>query len=285
MSKLTNAAIPAVLALFTATSAHTIAGDDGPGIGTAGYTVLAPGSIVAGKSIAAWTADWWTWAWNSPAGASPLDDTNGALANQDNHRSVFFVAGSNVSGPVTRSFDVPAGRPLLIPMINNWENCPGDPAVTCGPNYLPDPKVNLAANVAVYRAAVKDIFAVIDGVPVSDPYSRWEVSDFFSGGIAQPGTSIVAFYESFGLTLAGLDIAPSLASGYWAMVTDLSPGAHTLSFGGSTTAFGPFEYQVTANINVMTVPEPQTLALWVLGLGLVVRSTRRRSRATANALD
>ena len=155
--------------------------------------------------------------------------------------------------------------------------------MTCDLSYLPDPKVKLAANVAGYRAAVIDTFAIIDGMPVSDPYSRWEVSDFFSGGIAQPGTSIVAFYESFGLTLAGLDISPSLASGYWAMVTDLSPGAHTLDYGGSTTAFGPFEYRVIANINVVAVPEPSAYALLLAGLG-VVGWAARRTRCTAGGV-
>ena len=44
----------------------------------------------------------------------------------------------------------------------------------------------------------------------------------------------------------GQESAPSLASGYYAMVTGLSPGAHTIVYGGSSTAFGTFfDYQVT----------------------------------------
>ena len=43
--------------------------------------VLAPGSTVAGKSIAAWSAEWWKWDWNSPAAADPLNDSTGVLAN------------------------------------------------------------------------------------------------------------------------------------------------------------------------------------------------------------
>lgn len=282
MNKWMQAGAPAALAIFTATPAFGIAGDDGPGFDPPTYQVLAPGSIVEGKSIAAWSAEWWTWAWNSPAATDPLSDTTGAWANLNNNGPVFFVAGSNFNGAaVNRSFNVPLGKPLLVPMINYWENCPGDPAVTCAPNYLPDPKVKLAQNVDAYRAAVSNIFASIDGVAVSDPYSRWEVSDFFSGGIGQPGTSIVAFYASFGLELLGLDIAPSLASGYWAMVTGLSPGPHTLKFGGRTTGFGPFEYEVTANINVTAVPEGQTIVLMLSGLGLVGWAARRRTPSLA----
>ena len=108
MNKWMHAAIPAALAVCTATSAFAIVIDDGLVLSTPTYTVLAPGSIVEGKSIAAWSAEWWKWAWNSPAGADPLSDTTGALANQDNDRPVFFVASSNYNGALlNRSFDVP----------------------------------------------------------------------------------------------------------------------------------------------------------------------------------
>ena len=159
--------------------------------------VLAPGSIVLGRSIAAWSADWWTWAWNSPASADPLGDTSGVLANQNNNGPVFFLAGSNSNGVVQRSFDVPHGKPVLVPMINYWENCPGDVAVSCGQGYVPDPKPVMIGNSAYYQGAVTSLFAVIDGTPVANPFAHWEVSDFFSGGVAAAGTTIVGLYASF----------------------------------------------------------------------------------------
>ena len=242
------------------------------------YQVLDPGAIVNGQSIAAWNAQWWIWAWNSPASANPLADTTGALAAQNNDGPVFFVAGANGSGSYERSFDVPAGRPLLVPMINYWENCVGDPAASCGASHLPDPKVKMAANVDVLKASVTDIHLSIDGVPVSQPYTRWEVSDFFSGGTGTAGTALAALYEGAGLPFVGLDVAPSLAYGYYAMITDLSPGAHTLVFGGSETGFGT-TYSVTARINVVAVPEPATGALMLAGLAAACWRSRRLARA------
>lgn len=241
-----------------------------------GTEVLAPGSTVAGKSIAAWSAEWWKWAWNSPAGADPLNDTTGALANQANDGPVFFLAGSNSNGSITRSFNVAAGKPLLVPMINYWENCPGDVAISCGPAYLPDPKPQMLANTNTFKSATTSIFATIDGIPVANTGTHWEVSDFFSGGIAQPGGTLTTLYANFGINIVGQDIAPSLASGYYVMVTGLAPGAHTLTYGGSTTAFGLFEYQVTANINVLAVPEPESWLLMLAGLGFLGWRARRR---------
>ena len=108
-------------------------------------------------------------------------------------------------------------------------------------------------------------------------------SDFFSGGVAQPGTALVALYASFGIDIVGQDISPSLASGYYAMVTGLSPGAHTIIYGGSSTAFGPFDYQVTASINVIAVPEPETYALMLAGMAVVAWAARRRGLRAARA--
>lgn len=242
----------------------------------ADYEVLAPGAVYQSKTIAEWSADWWTWAWNSPAASDPLSDTTGALANQGNNGSVFFLAGSNSNGLIQRSFDVPGGRALLVPMINYWENCVGDVAVSCGPGYVQDPGAVMLANTATYRNATTDSFVVIDGVPVANALSHWEVSSVFFGGVAQPGTALAALYAGAGIDITGLDISPSLVSGYYAMVTGLSTGSHTISYGGATNAFGPFDYQVTASINVLAVPEPEIYGLLLAGLVVVSGLARRR---------
>lgn len=239
------------------------------------YQIAAPGSIVEGKSIAEWNAEWWTWAWNTPTDQNPLADTTGAWANVDNDGAVFFVAGANGNGSYQRSFEVPAGKPLLIPLVNYWENCVGDPAVSCGADYLPDPKVKMAERVDFFRASVTSLQLSIDGQAVPDLYNRWERSAFFSGGTGKAGTSLATFYESFGLPFVGLDIAPSLAYGYYAMVTDLAPGLHTIVFGGSETGYNS-SFTVTASIQVLAVPEPSTVAT-LLG-GLCALSLRLRGR-------
>jgi hypothetical protein len=61
------------------------------------------------------------------------------------------------------------------------------------------------------------------------------------------------------------------------MIDGLSPGTHTLRFGGTTLCCGdPFSTEVLAEINV--VSEPSTWALIALGL-IGVAAGRRRSAA------
>jgi len=242
------------------------------------YDVLDPGASYAGRTIAEWTAEWWTWAWNSPAGSDPLGDMTGALAGQNNDGPVFFVAGSNAGGTITRSFSVAEGRALLVPMINYWENCVGDIAVSCGPGYVANPGATLLANTETYRTAATSVFLSVDGAPIANPTTHWEVSGVFLGGTADAGEALTVLYAGAGLDIVGLDISPSVVSGYYAMITGLSPGDHTLVYGGSTTAFGGFTYEVTANINVVAVPEPETLALMLAGVGMVGWGARRRVR-------
>jgi hypothetical protein len=248
-----------------------------------GYSVLDAGASYQGKTVAQWTAAWWTWAWNSPAASDPLSDTTGALANQNNDGPVFFVAGSNANGPSERTFSVPQGKALLVPMINYWENCVGDIAVSCGPSYVANPGATLLANSEIYRGATTSIFVSIDGTPVANPALHWEVSDVFSGGVAQAGSTLTGLYAGFGIDIVGQDIYPSLVSGYYVLITGLSAGSHTVVYGGSTTAFGPFSYQVTANIDVTPVPEPESFVLMLSGLGLIGwAATRRGKKGSVN---
>lgn len=248
------------------------------------YTILPPDSIVAGTSIADWTAAWWTWGVQAPAATNPLTDTTGAFATVNNNGPVFFVASTlGLSGPVTRSFEVPGGRPVLVPLINFEDT---EPAETDPPTATLQDRQNAADRlVAGWLSAVNpaSLFASIDGTPVANPAQYLEVTGFFSMGPVQPGSLI----ESIGVP-AGAELYPTKAAGYWLMITGLTPGPHTLHFGGNSEAFTPeqnccsnyevpaFSVDVTDNI---FVPEPAAAFLLLPGLtDLVAFSlvTRRR---------
>jgi hypothetical protein len=247
------------------------------------YTILPPNAIVAGLPIVDWTAAWWTWALQAPAATNPLTDTTGAFARVNNDGPVFFIAGTTgLSAPVTRSFEVPAGKPVLVPTINFFDTEPAE--IDGGATLL---QRQDAANllVAGWLNAVNpaSLFASIDSTPVANPAQYLEVTGFFSMGPTQAGSLI----ESLGVP-EGAELSPTKSAGYWLMIDGLTPGPHTLHFGGSSSAFTPennccttseipaFSVDVTDNI---FVAEPASSLLLLSGLmGLFALSLVARGK-------
>lgn len=251
------------------------------------YTILPPDSSVAGKSTAEWTSEWWTWVLQAPSAGNPFTDTTGEFANVNNNGPVFFIAGSDgVSGTVSRTFTAPAGKTLLIPMINFFDT---EPAEIDPPTATLDDRKNAAEIVvAGWLNAVdpNSLFASIDGNAVANPAQYLQITGFFSMGPTQSGS----LAELLGIP-AGAELTPSKAAGYWLMIEGLTPGQHTLQFGGSSGAFIPdvncctnfpisaFSTDNTANITV-AVPEPGSSLLTLAGLiGLFALCLARREGA------
>jgi len=192
----------------------------------AGYTIVDPNDPkgVLGKTIAQWTQDWWTWEIQSPANKNAVDDKTGKYANVGNDQSgsgVFFIGGTR-SGDATRTFTVPYGDALLVPVINYFD--------TADPKNLENHLVNnFIAGVDVTKLS-----ATIDGNPIANLSQYLETSGFFSMGTIRPNTVAT---ELFGNDLIGLPLTPTKATGYYLMIEGLSLGEHTLEFGGSSPGF------------------------------------------------
>ena len=178
-----------------------------------------------------------------------------------NNGPVFFIAGNNA----TRNFTVPAGKPVLFPLINfvDLESVPTD-----------DPKFSLAEREAaasiftsswVNSVDKASLFASIDGNPVANPSQYLEVTGFFDMGPVQAGSFLNV---EFGIP-AGTEAFPTKSAGYWLMIDDLAPGSHTLHFGGSSQAFdipenccnhGTFPgFSTETTDTIFVVPEPASI--------------------------
>jgi hypothetical protein len=186
--------------------------------------VVAPGSTVAGRTVAEWTAEWWKWAYASPTNQNPLVDLDGTHAHRGQPAGeIFFVA--SVSGlqppPMHRAFSVPENKYLLVPLLPvNGDNIDTVPPLTVS---------ELRDAVAGAILNPKELLLVIDGVPVADDLrAHREVSPVFSLSFSGPD-NLKSLQNGHAIT--GL-IDPVVADGYWVMLKPLPPGRHVLRFGG-----------------------------------------------------
>lgn len=245
----------------------------------AAYTILPPDAIVDGKSIADWTGAWWTWALQAPAATNPVfNDPSGTFAHVDNSGPVFFIAGNTA----TRSFTVPAGRPILLPLINVFDTEPDTSFTLAEREAAADAIVGTWVSSGVDTSSLS---ASIDGTAVANPPSYSEVTGFQDWGPVQASSYANV---AFGLPV-GLDLSPSKSAGYWLMVTGLSPGVHQLDFGGSSNAFeippnccdsGTFPDSTTETIDTITVTTPEPASVWSMLLGVLGLSVFRPVRRT-----
>ncbi len=196
--------------------------------------VLRPHSTVAGKTIGEWTAAWWTWAFSFSVPNDPFTDTTGANSNLGQSGEVFFIAGT-AGGNAERTFTVPAGKFLLIPLVNAELSQVDEPGATAA---------QIRQDVKAIADLIDSLHATIDGVAVPNLFSHRETSPDFSFTIAPN--------NAFGEPAGPSGIA--VADGYWLMLTPLSANEqHTIRFGGSATALN-FSVDVHDHITVRANP-------------------------------
>jgi hypothetical protein len=166
------------------------------------------------------TATWWQTFLAIPG--NPLDRCD--LGTRD----VVFLAGTT-GGTATRSCTIPAGKSILVPLIN----------IECS---TAEGNGNTPAELRACAKKTADQFTglslSIDHVSVSD-LARFRVHS-----------------EVFSLTAAGGNVfgvpagtTRSVADGYWALIGPLPSGVHTISFGGSYPP-GNFTTLATYNLTV-----------------------------------
>jgi hypothetical protein len=192
--------------------------------------VFAPHTHGVGQASAAE----WSWILGFSAPNDPLSDTTGALASLNNSGPVFFLAGSNGGTPAHRSFNVPAGVPILVPLAN------AELSTLEGAGNTP---TQVSAAVKQLADLVDSLHATIDGVPIpsSELFTHREVAPTFHF-VSAPNNPI-------GDPVGNSGIAE--ADGYWLMLAPLKAGdVHTINFGGGFSAFG-LSFDTTDTITVV----------------------------------
>ena len=174
--------------------------------------VLPADAIVEGVSFGGWTARWWQWAFAQPI--APYLDPDGRLCSDGQDGPVWFLAGTNGEFAAHRECIMPAGKFLLVPVINMiyMNRLAGhDPTRT-------SPCADLQARAAVNNDHLVSAVVIIDGVLVKD-VTRYRVR---SDGCFPVEPDV-----------AEASVQSAAADGYWLLLKPLPPGRHTISIGAN----------------------------------------------------
>lgn len=227
-------------------------------IGTAQAGVIDPTQPVGGYSQLALSEQWWQWALGIPAASSPIADADGSFANLNNNGSVFFLAGA-LGGKVSRTIEVPMGKPLFFPVLNNI--------------YVFTPEIGEACD------------GVADPVGCALPWI--DVSGATNLHATLNGQNLLTFpsYRQTSTVLASLNLPAGsfwdgvlntgdhafVTDGYWVALEPLDRGTYTLVFGGDSPG-------VLEVVDVIHVPEPSSLLLTLCALAPLAARWRRVAR-------
>lgn len=201
------------------------AGPAGPPGAPAPSSAVIPSYLdVHGRSLEEWAAEWWRWMAAIPAASSPLYDQDGGHCQVGQSGPVFFLAGTvptsssgSISfGQVRRDCEVPFGRPVLIPLINQLT-------------------VEDQIGVAALDDALRDQ-AAQRGEPVS---RLWlQVNGVPQNVLFVPSTAgpLLLDFPEDSIFEAGGDLPAgtfrAADHGYYAILEPLPPGTHEVRFGG-----------------------------------------------------
>jgi hypothetical protein len=200
-----------------------------------------PSGVTFGKL----NASWWQWFFSVPASKNPGLAADGAVdCSVGQSGNVWFLAGQfQGRGSDTHSCTIPAGKTLVIPLINSWVDN------ICNKPPLSVPR--LRAIAANFVTPVTSLFASIDGQPLTDLQSHRAISPVFNYMLPSSNDNVIS--AVFEVPIPGpcwpsLTVAPAVADGFYIIVPPLPTGLHSIKFGGSG---GSTTVNMTYNLTVL----------------------------------
>jgi hypothetical protein len=192
-----------------------------------------------GKTYSEWAAEWWQWALETPASVNPNLDETGEFCAEGQMGHVWFLGTTFAFNPgVERNCTVPSGTALFFPMINAFYGA-----------FLNDPPAQRTEEFLREQVAcdeLTELFAVIDGVEVNDPFQYFEQSPLFD--VQLPEDNVFGVGPD---VIPELRLSPSVDQGYYLFLAPLPPGEHVIYWTASWTCpFGDFTEEVTYNLTV-----------------------------------
>ena len=188
---------------------------DVPAAAPVAGSVQATGRI-AGATQLQWIQRYAEWIRSFSKSESPATDPTGERCGAGQSGAMWFLAGTRELGKVTRECTVPAGKAILVPIINTVAQAPG--GMACDQ----------------MQVAVKKFTEGASGLRFSFDGKAWQDIEKHKLGTG-------CFQLRDGTTGA---ITSAVTSGYWIFLPPLATGRHVIEFGGRFKVDG-FEQDVT----------------------------------------
>jgi len=231
----------------------------GPGGGAVAYP---PHAHVRGESVAELSAEWWSRMFETPVHAADGTTITHPLMTSADTTSVGGLDGVSVlygsffGGTVNRTATIPTGTPIFVPVLpvefSNYDTSNADGSLPG--TYSVAELRDLAAQAAepVFEPG-GNVYVRVDGKPVSDVASHRVVSPEFDYVLPEDNVDQYFFGNE---SLVG-PVPVAVADGFYVLLKPLSPGEHTVEFGGATAggSLGPLGIDVTYTVDV--VPKGQ----------------------------
>ena len=237
----------------------------GAGAGTLVPLVDNPGGQSASTSAKQWAQ--WALSFNRVTdGGDPLNDKTGKFQNKKQTFPVFHLGGGFFLNPEpTRTFTARAGKPFMVPLLNNF--CVG------GSPTLSTCKGQNEVEALDFLDDARKLFLSIDGKTMVNANSKNAVDKiesklFVDSGIFSVDIAPNNLFTPFTKLVTEGTYSELFNKGFF-VFANLPIGQHSVVFGGASQDLSTI---VTAKINVVPLPPPLLLlAAGLLGLGLAAR--------------
>lgn len=189
-------------------------------------------------------ADWVRWVMALPYSNGPVNDPDGDACAWGQDGPVWFLAGTG-GGHAERECDVPAGKKLVFPLVNQWcvffpEFFPTEASIEAAlPEYL-EKFVDFPEAVCSLTLTVDGVDVLADMDVVEDLYVVTE--DTFDIEVNEDH-----FASSYGI--AGGPMT-AITGGFYVRLKPLAPGNHVIELGGSLCDGGTVVFDTSATYNL-----------------------------------
>jgi hypothetical protein len=193
--------------------------------------ILDPSIAHYGKTYEQLAGDWIQYVYDvaPPDCLNPVTDATGlsCALYQNPDAAIFHLVGNYGGVSVRDECVAPAGKPLFFPLLNSY----GDNAGVPEDMTLPDRELSSYAASNFDLMQKDSLRLVVDG---------HTVRNLERGAIPVAGYAVTLEPDANILTCQMIDgyegEYTGYLSGYYALLAPLSPGAHTIAFGGSSSS-------------------------------------------------